>query len=92
MNIARVAALRLGCGKHVPAWTVQRNCGSGMQAIDSGAQAIASGRAELILAGGTEAMSHVITSYSIHYTKLYESSSRERILRIPSVAARNNFV
>jgi len=58
VNIARVASLRLGCGKHVPAWTVQRNCGSGMQAIDSGAQAIASGRAELILAGGTEAMSH----------------------------------
>ena len=58
MNVARVAALRLGCGKQVPAWTVQRNCGSGMQAIDSGAQAIAGGRAELVLAGGTEAMSH----------------------------------
>ena len=58
MNVARIAALRLGCGKQVPAWTVQRNCCSGMQAIDSGAQAIASGRAELVLAGGTEAMSH----------------------------------
>lgn len=58
VNIARVVSLRLGCGKRVPAWTVQRNCGSGMQAVDSAAQAIAAGRAELVLAGGTEAMSH----------------------------------
>jgi len=58
VNIARVISLRLGCGKNVPAWTVQRNCGSGMQAIDSAAQNIAYGRADLILAGGTEAMSH----------------------------------
>jgi len=57
-NIARVVALRLGCGDQVPAWTVQRNCGSGMQALDSAARDIASGRAELVLAGGTEAMSH----------------------------------
>jgi len=58
VNIARLVALRLGCGKRVPAWTVQRNCGSGMQAIDSAATAIAFGRADLVLAGGTEAMSH----------------------------------
>lgn len=57
-NIARVVALRLGCGDRVPAWTVQRNCGSGMQALDSAARDIASGRADLVLAGGTEAMSH----------------------------------
>ncbi len=58
MNIARVTALRLGCGNEVPAWTVQRNCGSGMQAVDSAFRNIAAGRAELILAGGVEAMSH----------------------------------
>ena len=40
-NIARVVALRLGCGDAVPAWTVQRNCASGMQAVDSAAQEIA---------------------------------------------------
>ncbi|MEJ2590486.1 MAG: beta-ketoacyl synthase N-terminal-like domain-containing protein, partial [Candidatus Thiodiazotropha sp.] len=57
-NIARVVALRLGCGDRVPAWTVQRNCASGMQAVDSAALDIASGRAELVLAGGTESMSH----------------------------------
>ncbi len=57
-NVARVIALRLGCGKKVPAWTVQRNCASGMQALDSAAKDIALGRANLVLAGGVEAMSH----------------------------------
>ena len=57
-NIARIIALRLGCGKTVPAWTVQRNCASGMQAIDSAAADIADGRANLVLAGGVESMSH----------------------------------
>ncbi|MCF6218101.1 MAG: acetyl-CoA C-acetyltransferase [Gammaproteobacteria bacterium] len=57
-NIARVVALRLSCGINTPAWTVQRNCASGMQALDSAAGNIASGRAELILTGGVEAMSH----------------------------------
>jgi acetyl-CoA C-acetyltransferase len=56
-NITRVVAMRLGCGKTVPAWTVQRNCGSGLQAIDSAAMDIACGRCDLALAGGTEAMS-----------------------------------
>lgn len=56
-NIARIVALRLGCGDSVPAYTVHRNCASGMQAIDSAAMSIASGRSELVLAGGIEAMS-----------------------------------
>ncbi len=57
-NIARLVALRLGCGDKVPAWTVQRNCASGLQAVDSAALDIASGRSDLVLAGGTESMSH----------------------------------
>lgn len=56
-NIARLVALRLGCGIAVPAYTVHRNCGSGMQALESACYAIGAGRADLILAGGTEAMS-----------------------------------
>ncbi len=56
-NIARIIALRLGCGKTVPAYTVQRNCASGLQALASGRERIALGRAHLILAGGTEVMS-----------------------------------
>lgn len=56
-NIARVVSLRLGCGKAIPAYTVQRNCASGMQSLDSAAKDIAMGRCDLVLAGGTEAMS-----------------------------------
>ncbi|KGP62192.1 acetyl-CoA acetyltransferase [Legionella norrlandica] len=56
-NIARVIALRLGCGDKVPAFTVMRNCASGMQALDNAAIQIATGRSNLVLAGGTDAMS-----------------------------------
>lgn len=70
VNIARVVALRLGCGDKVPAWTVQRNCATGMQAIDSAQRSIASGRAELVLAGGTEAMSHAPILWSAEMARL----------------------
>ncbi len=56
-NIARVVALRLGCGTATPAWTVQRNCASGLQAVASAAESIAGGSAEVVLAGGVDAMS-----------------------------------
>jgi acetyl-CoA C-acetyltransferase len=58
MNPARVAALRLGMGEAMPAFTVQINCGSGMLSIDVGYQYIRHGKADLILAGGAEALSH----------------------------------
>lgn len=57
-NIGRVVALRLGIPQTVPAWTVQRNCASGMQSIDSAFHNISNGQSELVLAGGVEAMSH----------------------------------
>src|SRR3989338_5542049 len=56
-NISRIIALRAGCGENTPAWTVQRNCASGMQALDSAVKDIAIGRCDLVLAGGTDAMS-----------------------------------
>ena len=57
-NIGRIVALRLGCGDKVPAWTVMRNCASGMQALDSACMNILAGKSNLVLAGGTDAMSH----------------------------------
>jgi acetyl-CoA C-acetyltransferase len=57
-NPARIAALRLGMGDAMTAFTVQINCGSGMQSIDTAYQYIREGRSNLILAGGTEALSH----------------------------------
>ncbi len=62
-NIGRVVSLRLGCGEKVPAWTVMRNCASGMQAIDSAYVNILAGRSSLVLAGGTDAMSHAPLLY-----------------------------
>jgi acetyl-CoA C-acetyltransferase len=58
MNPARVAALRLGMGERMVAFTEQVNCGSGMQSIDTAFRYIREGRCEMILAGGTEALSH----------------------------------
>jgi acetyl-CoA C-acetyltransferase len=58
MNPGRVAALRLGMGEAMVAFTVQINCGSGMQSIDTGYRYIREGVADLILAGGTEALSY----------------------------------
>jgi acetyl-CoA C-acetyltransferase len=63
VNIGRVAALRMGCGEKVPAWTVMRNCASGMQAIDSGINNILAGRGNLILAGGVDALSRAPLLY-----------------------------
>ncbi len=56
-NVARVAALMAGVPVHVPAYTVQRNCASGIQAITSAYQAIQAGDGEIFIVGGTESMS-----------------------------------
>jgi acetyl-CoA C-acetyltransferase len=64
VNIGRVVALRMGCGLKVPGWTVMRNCASGMQAIDSGIANIISGRSQLVLAGGVDALSRAPLLFS----------------------------
>lgn len=58
MNPARVAALRLGLPDSTVAFSVQINCGSGMQSIDTALRYIREGSHDIILAGGTEALSH----------------------------------
>jgi acetyl-CoA C-acetyltransferase len=57
-NIARTAALDAGLGQGVTGFTVQRQCSSGMQAIVSGANQIALGDSEIVIAGGVESMSN----------------------------------
>jgi acetyl-CoA C-acetyltransferase len=75
MNPARVAALRLGMGEAMVAFTVQINCGSGMQSIDTGYRHIRDGAADLILAGGAEALSHAPLVFNrgavIWYARLF---------------------
>ena len=58
MNPARVTALRLGMGEAMTAFTVQINCGSGMQSIDTAYRYIREGAMDLVLAGGAESLSH----------------------------------
>lgn len=76
-NIGRVIALRLGCGNHVPGWTVMRNCASGMQALDSGLMSIQTGRSHLVLAGGVDALSRapiLFTDEMVHWLAAWGKS------------------
>ncbi|MGG0790864.1 thiolase family protein [Peribacillus simplex] len=56
-NLARVASLRAGFPVEVPGYTVHRQCGSGIQAINSASQQIQCGFGDVIIAGGAESMS-----------------------------------
>jgi len=64
-NIARVIALRAGIPERVPAYSVQRNCASGMQAAASAYTQILAGISEVVLVGGVESMSN----YSFYIRK-----------------------
>src|SRR5690242_2479787 len=56
-NVARMALLLAGLPKEVPGSTVNRLCGSSMDAVATAARAIKSGEADLVIAGGVESMS-----------------------------------
>jgi 3-oxoadipyl-CoA thiolase len=56
-NVARMALLLAGLPETVPGTTINRLCGSGMDAVGTAARAIAAGEAELVIAGGVESMS-----------------------------------
>lgn len=56
-NVARMSALLAGLPVSVPAETVNRLCGSGMNAVGHAAEAIIAGRSEVVIAGGVESMS-----------------------------------
>jgi len=58
MNVARQAALNAGVPKEVPSETVNRVCGSGLQAVVHAAEAINTGYTDFVVAGGTESMSN----------------------------------
>jgi acetyl-CoA C-acetyltransferase len=57
MYMARVVGINAGIPKEVPAFTVNRLCGTGVQSIVSGAQSIQTGDADVVVAGGAESMS-----------------------------------
>ncbi|MBJ8345877.1 acetyl-CoA C-acetyltransferase [Antrihabitans sp. YC2-6] len=70
-NIARTAWLAAGLPEEIPGVTVDRQCGSSQQAIHFGAQAIMSGTADLILAGGVQNMSQIPIASAMVVGKQY---------------------
>ncbi len=56
-NVARMAALLSGIGEDVPGMTINRLCGSGLDAVGTAARAVKAGEVELVIAGGVESMS-----------------------------------
>ncbi|HLQ72077.1 MAG TPA: thiolase family protein [Bacillota bacterium] len=72
MNVARTAALIAGFPIHVPGVTIDRQCGSSQQAIHFGAQAIASGDMDVVIAGGVENMTRAPMFANVGDTKSSE--------------------
>ncbi len=70
-NIGRVIALEAGLHKKTSAYTVHRNCASGMEAMSQAFLKIASGRSHVILAGGVESMSQMPLIYNKEMTDLF---------------------
>jgi len=62
-NMARVLSLSSGLNRKTPAYTVNMNCASGMLAVTSAADSIALGRANVLIAGGSESMSGAYVRY-----------------------------
>ena len=58
-NIARIIALRAGVPKEKPAHSVSRNCASGIESVVEAARLIATGEADVVLAGGVENMTQI---------------------------------
>lgn len=69
-NPARQAAIKAGLAETVPAWTLNKVCGSGLKAVISACQAITNGDAEIVVAGGMENMSlapHILPESRVGY-------------------------
>jgi acetyl-CoA acetyltransferase family protein len=79
-NLARVIALRSGIPEEVPAATVQRNCASGMEAITTAAERIASGHGDLFIVGGVESMSRIPLFYRQKTARKLTALARARSL------------
>lgn len=77
-NIARVIALKADIPKKVPAFTVHRNCASGMEAVTTAANKILLGQADTIIAGGVESMSNIPLLYNAKMTKLFADLFKAR--------------
>ncbi len=80
-NIARVIALKAGIPEHVPAFTVHRNCASGMEAMTTAMSKILNGESEIILAGGVESMSNIPLFFGKKMTEFFANLSKAKTLK-----------
>jgi acetyl-CoA C-acetyltransferase len=76
-NVARNAALDAGLGDAVPGMTINRYCGSGISAISIGANRIAAGEAEVIVAGGVESIS--LVQFKLNLNGFFYEPLRQKI-------------
>jgi len=79
-NIARVIALKSGIPSSVPAFTVHRNCASGMESITTAALKILSGYGTVFIAGGVESMSSIPLLFPREYADFAARLSRAKKL------------
>jgi acetyl-CoA acetyltransferase family protein len=79
-NIARIIALQAGIPLSVPAFSVQRNCASGMEAIASAWYRIQAGEGEIYLAGGVESMSRIPLLFNEPATRWFNNLYRTKTL------------
>lgn len=70
-NIGRVIALEAGLDKKTSGYSVHRNCASGMEAVAQAYLKIASGRCDVVVAGGVESMSQMPLMYNKEMTELF---------------------
>ncbi|EXI61541.1 acetyl-CoA acetyltransferase [Mannheimia granulomatis] len=93
-NPARQALLRAGIGQEVPAYTINKVCGSGLKAVALAAQAIKAGDANIIVAGGMENMSqapYLLDSKSRWGYRLGDGKVQDVILSDGLMCAENNY-
>jgi len=77
-NVARVISLYAGIPKDKKAYTVNRNCASGFEAVTSGVEKILAGQNEIVIAGGAESMSNAPLVFSKESAGLFMKLSKAR--------------
>ncbi len=80
-NVARVISLKAGFSESTTAYTVHRNCASGMESITSAAEKILAGSGKIYLCGGVESMSNVPLLFGTQMKNFLETLSRAKTLQ-----------
>ena len=78
VNIARVVALRAGLSERISAYSVHRNCASALESVAQAVLKVQSGRADVIVAGGTENMSQMPLLYNKNSIQFFEKMSKAK--------------